>query len=122
MDDSVTVIHWQLTCTCFPFQLLPNPLHKNGAPAPDIHLHHLTFLIRADLTELRSNKAHISPSMQHALSTSTDVSLLEHNSAKSARIKKVESWKCSTEAGASFPSSGLGKSWEWKKCMLAANV
>ncbi|CDH61366.1 predicted protein [Lichtheimia corymbifera JMRC:FSU:9682] len=75
----------------------------------DIHLHHSTFLVRADLAELRSNKEHINAYMQHALSTSTDVSLFERNSAKSARITTIESRKCSTGAGASFPSSGLGK-------------
>ncbi|CDH57359.1 predicted protein [Lichtheimia corymbifera JMRC:FSU:9682] len=80
MDDSVKAHNWQLTCTFSHSQLLPNPLDGNYAPAPDTHLRDSTSLIRSDLTELRSNKEHTSPYMQHALSTSTDVSLFEHNS------------------------------------------
>ncbi|KAJ8652487.1 hypothetical protein O0I10_011885 [Lichtheimia ornata] len=33
--------------------LLQNPLHVNDSPAPAEHFHHSSFLIRADLTELR---------------------------------------------------------------------
>ncbi|KAI7874029.1 hypothetical protein K492DRAFT_45794 [Lichtheimia hyalospora FSU 10163] len=36
------------------FQLLPIPLHTNDTPAPAHHFHLSIFLIRVDLTELRS--------------------------------------------------------------------
>lgn len=50
------VINYELTPTSFQLTLLPNPLHGEDAPAPDIYFHASIVSIRANLTEPRSNK------------------------------------------------------------------
>ena len=74
----------------FHSQLLPNPLDGNDAPAPVEHFHDSIVLIRADLTELRSNKETSVEVDKACCIYGLMYSLFDRSSVKSTRIKKVE--------------------------------
>ena len=98
-----------------PFPTFVYPLHGNDAPAPDIHFHRSTLLVRADLTELRPNKG---TSLETASACCVDrlrYTLFGRSSVKSARTNKVERWKWMSGAGASFDCHRTDNSADWEE-------